>query len=294
MALRNLTTQQGPAMKNPTLASFIGSPALGVAAAYSAEGSTQVFICGVAFIENEGLQLYFPKGHPFQAQQKITLHLDNRTGVDEYDADLLVYRTSYKGRVTAVKGQQLQVEPLHFEVTYGVSVVHSYNAPGYEHPADERPLLALPETPLTSVPLPDMLENENKIGVLVTQANNQPHTTVLAFLSTPDDDIFFITFPATLKSRLLKRDGFCHFAIDSRAVFTYTKALEWNYSIIEAQAYQVSKTNPLFEPIRELFVEKNPWEVGFFSAPDIEMYHLKARRVILPECELIKEEATQH
>lgn len=271
-------------MSNLTLASLIGSPALSVAAAYASTGETQVHICGVTFTENDGLELYFPKGHPFQLEQKITLHLDNRTGVDTYDAELLVYRTSYKGKINAINGKHLRVEAVHFEVTYGANIVYSYNAPDYQRPSDERPLLTLPETPLTQVPLPDMRENENKIGVLVTQANSQPHTTVLAFLSTPDDDIFFITFPATFKSQLLKRDSSCHFAIDARAVFTYTKALEWNYSIIEAEAYQVSKTNPLFEPIRELFVEKNPWEVGFFLAPDVEMYHLKAKRVLLPDC----------
>lgn len=269
-------------MAYSTLRDYIGEPALGVAAAYDEQDHTQVYICGVTIFSDEHLQLYFPKGHPFKPNQKITVHLDNRTGVDEYDADLSVYRTSYKGVVSQVDGLLAKVEPQHFEVTYGNKVVHSFNAAAYEHAADERPDIAFLETPLTDLPVPDMRENENKIGVLVTEANSQPHTTVLAFLSTPCDDIFFITFPATLKSKLLKRNHHCHFAIDSRAVFTYNRALEWNYTIVEAHCYQVSKSNPLFEPIRQQFVEKNPWEVGFFMAPDVEMYHLKAQRVILP------------
>lgn len=269
-------------MPDKQLLTFIGSPQLGVAAAYTATGSTKVYICGVTVQVDESLLLHFPKGHPFTVQQTITVHLDNRTGVDEYDADLLVYRTSYKGVVDQTNGVYVKVRPEHFEVWYGNRIVHSFNSSSYTHPSDNRADIPFPITPLIDVPIPDMRENENKIGVLVTEAMRQPHTTVFAFLSTPEDDIFFISFPATFKSKLLKRKHYCHFAIDSRATFTYSEAIEWNYSIIEADVYEVPQTHRLFEPIRELFVLKNPWEVGFFMAPDVEMYHLKPRQVILP------------
>lgn len=269
-------------MDKPSLVQFIGSPQIGVAAAYTETGSTKVYICGVTAEVDESLYLYFPKGHPFTPNQKITLHLDNRTGVDEYDAGLHVYRTSYKGIVTHIDEQHVWVDPVHFELWYGNKIVHSFNAPGYAHPEDNRPDIPFNVTPLTGIPVPDMREEENKIGVLVTEAMGQPHTTVFAFLSSACDDIFFISFPDTFKSKLLKRNHYCHFAIDSRAVLTYTKAIEWNYTVIEADVYEVPKEHYLFEPIRQQFVEKNPWEVGFFMAPDVEMYHLKPRQVILP------------
>lgn len=161
-------------------------------------------------------------------------------------------------------------------------IVYKYATDNYQHPVDRRVVQELPITPLTSLPIPDLLEADNKIGVLVTEAINQPHTTVMAFLSSEADDIFFITFPETFKSQLLKKNNYCHFAIDSRAVFTYTQAIEWNYSIIEADAYQIPSTHPLFDPIREAFIQKNPWEVGFFSHPHVELYHLKPRSVICP------------
>lgn len=262
------------------LLSFIGSPVLGVAASYSSK--TDVYICGVEIRDNDDLVLTFPKGHQLAVGQKITLHLDNRTGVDEYDAELRVYRGSYKGLVTKVQDNQVLVKPIEFEIYYGVSVIYRFAEQAYEHPIDERVQRELPITPLTELPIPDLREVENKIGVLVTQAKSQPHTTVLAFLSSADDDIFFITFPETFKSKLLKRDHHCHFAIDSRAVFTYTQAIEWNYTIIEADAYQIPQSHHLFEPIREAFVQKNPWEVGFFSHPQVELYHLKPRKVVCP------------
>lgn len=266
------------------LPSFIGSPVLGIAANYRHNNPHHTFVsvCGVEIRENDELILTFPKGHPLLENDKITVHLDNRTGVDEYDADLHVYRGSYKGQIKQVSANKVHVAPIQFELWYGNRVEYSHALPHYQHPIDDRPILNLPISPLNTFPLPDLQEAENKIGVLVTQAIGQPHTTVMAFLSSEEDDIFFITFPETFKSQLLKKDRYCHFAIDARAVFTYTHAIEWNYSIIEAEAFQIPKENPLFEPIREAFIQKNPWEVGFFSHPQVELYHLKPRKVICP------------
>lgn len=264
------------------LKQYLGSPVIGVAAAYTVTGCTRVYIGGVTINADNSLQVYFPKGHHLDNQQLLTLHLDNRTGVDEYDANLHVYRTSYKGRVAQIKGNTVLIEPIHFELIFGNKVVCSFNAETYQHAIDERPDITLPITPLTGLPTPDIREQENKIGVLVSHAEAVPHTTVLAFLSTAEDDIFFISFTDTFKSRVLRKDTRCHFAIDSRAVFTYTNAIEWNYSIVEADAYSVPREHPLYEPVREQFIHKNPWEVGFFMAPNVEMFHLKPRRVILP------------
>jgi hypothetical protein len=265
-----------------TLRSYIGTPVLGVAACYCALQKTDVYICGVEVLENDTLLLTFPKGHQLSVGDKLTLHLDNRTGVDEYDADLKVYRCSYKGQVAKVRDNQVLVTPIECELYYGITVVYRLASADYQHPEDTRPELALPITPLTTLPVADLREVDNKIGVLVTGAQSQPHTTVLAFLSSDEDDIFFITFPSTFKAKLLKRDRHCHFVIDSRAVFTYTQAIEWNYTIIEADAYQIPPSHPLFEPIREAFVQKNPWEVGFFSHPHVELYHLKPKKVVCP------------
>ncbi len=267
------------------LLSFIGSPVLSVAATYvtaNQPGKSHVYICGVVIRPDDTLLLTFPKGHQLSAEDLVTLHLDNRTGVDEYDADLRVYRCSYKGRVSKLHDHQVLVTPIEFEVYYGIKVIYRFALPGYQHPQDDRHEHELPVTPLADFPMPDLREVDNKIGVLVTQAASQPHTTVLAFLSSDQDDIFFITFPETFKSKLLKRDHHCYFAIDARAVFTYTQAIEWNYTIIEAEAYQVPASHPQFEPIREAFIQKNPWEVGFFSHPQVELYHLKPLKVVCP------------
>lgn len=71
----------------------------------------------------------------------------------------------------------------------------------------------------------------------MTRTAEQPHTTVMAFLSTQDDDIFIISFPSTFKVQQLQRNPSCCFAIDERANFTFDKAIQWNYTLIDAIAH---------------------------------------------------------
>lgn len=268
-------------MTEASLSDLIGHQVLGVAGTYSG-AAMQVYICGV-FIESDTLlRLVLPNGHQFQTGQSVTVHLDNRTGVSEYDAELHVYRTSFKGKVTNHTPQQVMLEAVEYQVFYGPGIVKSFQTSDYQYPADARSTHALPVTPLQAAPGIDLDEHENKIGVLFTRAQNQPHSTVMAFLSTVEDDVFFITFKGTFKAQLLARDNQCYFAIDSRATFTFEHAIEWNYSIIQGTVYQVPKDLPLFKDVQEKFIAKNPWEMGFFSHPDVEMYHLKANHVICP------------
>lgn len=265
-----------------TLQQYIPSPVVAIASTYNLEGMADLYVCGTIINENQ-LTLQFANGHQMKVGNLITVHLDNRTGVPDYDADLSVYRLSYKGQITVAQEDYVVVEPLQFEVFYGVSIEYQYKGDGYEFPIDTRVSKSLPVTQLKDMPSPDIEEIENKIGVLVTHAADQPHTTVMAFLSSDEDDIFFITFPNTFKSQLLKRDNRCYFAIDNRATFTFEEAIEWNYSLIAGEAFDVPKDSLLFTQIKEEFIAKNPWEVGFFSEPSVEMFHLKPSKVMSPK-----------
>lgn len=271
-------------VEQQSLRQYIGTSALGVLGTYEKHSDKMdVYICGVKIQDDTHLHVHLPKGHMLRNGQAVTLHLDNRSGVSEYDAELSVYRLSYKAIVRSISEYDVVLDALEYQVYYGVSEVKSFMAEDYHFPLDERPLRSLPATPLTKVPVIDEEEHHNKIGVLLTYAQKQPHTTVMAFLSSLDDDIFFITFPSTFKGLMLQRDNRCYFAIDSRATFTFEHAIEWNYSIIRGQVYQVPKGSALFSQVQELFIAKNPWEMGFFSHPDIEMYHLKAEHVVCPK-----------
>lgn len=270
-------------MENTSLSALVGRHLLAVLGTYQHSGDgMDVYICGVDVVSDERLKVRFPLGHQLSVGQKVTLHLDNRTGISDYDAELHVYRLSYKGQIRELSEHEAIIDALEYQVFYGIAVEKAFRQIGYQFPSDERQSQPLPVSLLEEVAQVDQEEHENKIGVLLTYAEAQPHTTVMAFLSTVNDDIFFITLPGTFKSQLLKKDNRCYFAIDSRATFTFEQAVQWNYSIIQGRVAQVVPSNPIFAHIRELFIHKNPWEVGFFSHPEIELYHLKPEHVICP------------
>lgn len=267
------------------LAEVIGSPAIAVVAAYDPTGQNdgiQMAIAKVNFHDDNHLTVNLPLGHQFNTGDLLTIHLDNRTGVDEYDAELRVFRSSYKGRVRAVAGNQLTVDYREFSLVHGMAEVLGLREPGYDYPADSRKMQELPVTPLTTMPVFNTDEYNNKLGVLVTRTPEQPHTTVMAFLSSTEDDIFIISFPSTFKVQQLQKDNRCCFAIDQRASFTFENAIEWNYVLIDATAYEVPVNHPLYQPVKTAFIDKNPWEVAFFSDPNVRLYHLKCQSTFCP------------
>lgn len=261
------------------LKDYLGEQLLGVLASYQSRGI--VHYIGVVYPRSsDELRVFIPKGHALAVGTLVTLHLDNRTGVDELDAELRVYRTSYKGRIASADENWITLEPLEYVLVHSTHVVEQYQAPGYAFPADPRPEPELPITPLQRLGPIQEREHHNKVGILTTLAAGQPHTTVLAFLNTEMDDIFLISVPGTFKLHQLKRDQRCFFIIDERAKFTFEQAVEWNYTILEMLAYQVPQTVPLYEQVRTAFVLKNPWEAGFFLMDGMEMLHLKCQAVV--------------
>ncbi|MCG7588779.1 hypothetical protein [Photobacterium sp. OFAV2-7] len=252
---------------------------IAVAAGYQ-EGNTHVHVVSAELYENNKLGIWFPKSHTYSTNDLITLHLDNRTGVDIYDAELEVYRASYKGKVISISGNRLMLAPLETMVFYGNKCIYKYQAEEYTYPCDTRPEVSLKISPQQKGITPDDTEFENKVGVLITQALEQPHTTVMAFLSSTEDDIFMITYPNSFKGQLLARDTHCIFAIDNRNTFTFETHIDWNYTLISAEAFRVEKNSQLFTQVQDLFIAKNPWEAGFFLADEIEMYHLKSKGVV--------------
>jgi len=247
-----------------SLVSYLGKQILGVLACYKA-GGTVIHICGVYPQHDNRLRLFFPRGHSLQPGELATLHLDNRSGVDEYDADLRIYRASYKGVVEASDGDWAILAPRECKLMHGMRVIEDITADGYRFPDDPRPLQAVPPSPLQQLPAIAGRDHPNKVGILVTQAPEQPHTTVLAF-----------------KSQQLKRNPRCHFVMDERASYTFERAIEWNYTIIEGDAHRIANGSALFEDVRQAFIDKNPWELPFFIREDLEMYHIQRRRLLCP------------
>ncbi|MCL6326566.1 hypothetical protein [Pectobacterium polaris] len=264
-----------------SLVSYLGKQTLGVLAGYKQDGVV-IHICGVYPNADNSLRVFFPHGHEFAVGDLATIHLDNRSGVDEFDANIQVYRASYKGRVVVSDGDWVVLEPRECQLLHGFTPVLDIREPGYQFPQDDRPSMPVPLTPMIDFPQMEKQDFSNKVGVLITMAAEQPHTTVLAFLSSVDNDIFLITFPETFKSQLLKRNPHCFFAMDERSHYTFERTIEWNYTIIEGEAFIIERDNPLYEKVRHEFVAKNPWEIAFFTRPDVEVYHIKSKQLVCP------------
>ncbi len=264
------------------LLNYIPRKTYAVAAAYEYEEIVSL-VAGAEIYGDNTIRLHFPKRNPFLNHKSLTLHLDNRTGVESFDADLRVYRCSYKGALVESDEYSALISPLEYQVVYSSRIVDQYKAPVFVYPEDTRTENEIEETALKELVLLDEKEHGNKLGVLITKNINIPHTTVMAFLSTIDDDIFIITHRGTRKSVNLHRDSRCCFAIDHRSTFLFEKAYEWNYTIVKGVANKISVDNEMFSIIQQKLIEKNPWELVFFSSPLIEMYHIKPVEILCPD-----------
>lgn len=245
-----------------------------VASAYSKDRIVaQVAACAIR--SDSSLLLQFPKPHRFSAGDRVTVHLDNRTGVESLDINLRVYRASYRGIVAAVQDDLVEVELVHYQLFFGNRVVAEEKAQGYSYPPDDRPEAPIPPSSLDRTIFPDEREAENKLGVWITRAQLWPHSTVMAFLSSREDDIFLISHRDNYKSSLIHRDRRCCFAIDHRATFLFERAVDWNFTVLEAEASLIGQDSPLFGRVQAEFVRKNPWEEPFFTDSHVELFHLK-------------------
>lgn len=238
---------------------------------------------GVALSEPYSIDIAFPKANPFFKDQKVTLHLDNRTGVEVFDRELRVYRSSVKGVVEQSFESGIRVLAMEYQVYYSNKTVETYRSGLYDYPLDDRKELSRLYSDDDRKIVFEDKEFDNKLGVLVTRGVDRPHTTVMAFISTMEDDIYLISHEGTLKSRNLGRDDRCCFAIDHRANYHFEKTYDWNYTIIKGFAAKVRKDGAEFALVQSEFVKKNPWEFGFFSDPKVDMYRIRPIEVMCPE-----------
>ncbi len=263
------------------LIDFIPNNSFAIVAGY-AQGEIVASLGSIRYTGHR-IEIFFPKTILFAVQQNITFHLDNRTGVEEFDINLKVYRVSVKAKVVAKEGRTILVEPVEYEMKYSNKIIDRLAAPGYSYPEDSRKEILLEEAVLPLTLLPDSKENQNKLGVLITKAPERPHTTVMAFLSSIHDDIFIISHHDSFKSKNMHRDENCVFAIDHRSNYTFEKAIDWNYTLIKGRLQKFSRSNSAFGAIQALFIEKNPWEYAFFTDPKIEMYYIQPVEIMCPE-----------
>ncbi len=260
------------------LRDFLPRNTYAVVASY--RGSDLVVVVAAAMIDDDdGLLLQFTHDHALAVGDAVTVQLDSRMDVARITPELPIYRTSLKGDVVGVDRGTAQVRPQQFEIYYSDKRVGRYQAPGFQFFPDPRPSRALGSSALEGVSGLSDLEAKESLGVLVTRGPQRPHSTVMAFLSSDRGDIFFVTDPASFKAQNLQRDNRAVFAVDFRASYDLEKPLDWSYRIQPVTAALVPPTRPLYGQIRKLFLEKNPWNMNFFTAPNSILVHLDPQAV---------------
>ena len=111
------------------LVTYLGKQILGVLACYQ-QDDIVIHICGVYPQWDNRLRVFFPRGHALQVGELVTLHLDNRSGVDEFDSGIRVYRASYKGRVLSVEDDWALLAPRECVLMHGFAPVVEIAEPG--------------------------------------------------------------------------------------------------------------------------------------------------------------------
>lgn len=255
------------------LREFLPRQSYGVIGVYR-EGRLSAQVAAVSLDDADGLFLLFAGAHEFLAGDAVTVQLDSRIDVAHLSEQLPVYRTSYKGEVTSASADALEIRPLQFQVFYSDKLVGEYQAPGYTFPADNRPLVALEESPHECGLQLVAGDAETSLGVLFTRAVDRPHSTVMAFLSAGRGDVFLVTNTRTFKAHNLFRDPRAVFAVDYRETYDLAKPLTWAYRLLPMKAYRISEDRDLHGEVREAFLKKNPWNVNFFTASGAFLLHL--------------------
>lgn len=255
------------------LRDFLPRHGYGVVGVYREE-SLVVEVVGLRIDDDDGLLLQFPREQPLRVGDAVTVQLDNRMDVARLSAKKPVHRTSYRGTVTEADAGTASVVPAGFQLFYSDHLVAPFPALDPGPRPDPRPVVPLVPTTRTSLDERSDAEAGSSLGVLFTRALGRPHSTVMAFLSSRDGDIFLITDPGSFKVQQLLRDPRVAFAVDFRATYDLSRPLDWSYRIQTFRALVVPRSAGLFQTVQDRFIAKSPWEGAFFSDPSSLLVHL--------------------
>lgn len=276
--------------KKLSLKHFLGGKVLGIVAAYhDVPGSLgeRPLLSGVGnvkILEDDRLIVSFEDCLGLKKGMPVTVHLDNRTGSEEYDVNLRVYRSSYKGSIIERNGSEIVIRPEHYELSFSSKHALVYNRPGYLHPSfedqgDSKDVpVGRPVPPFEASPE----DAYNQVGVLISRAPVRPHTTLMAFHSIANDDVFLVTWKSTLKYKILAANPHAYYAIDNRSTFTFDHHPQFNYTIIDAKVRQVDKKDPHHDELVARFIKKNPFEQSFFASDEAVLLHLETQKLVSP------------
>jgi putative intracellular protease/amidase len=119
---------------------------------------------------------------------------------------------------------------------------------------------------------------QEHVAVIVTQGGEWPTATLQAFAETDVPDLLFIMGGEADKFQNLMRNPNVTVLVDNRdignvATFQVARAS------IQGIAQEVARDGPEWEPLKAIFLKKNPFEAPFFGSEKLRMVRVKIRRI---------------
>lgn len=119
---------------------------------------------------------------------------------------------------------------------------------------------------------------QEHVAVIVTQRDEWPTATLQAFAETDAPDLLFIMGADADKFQNLIRNPNVTVFVDTRDVGNVS-TFEIARVSIQGIAQEIPREGPEWEPLKEIFLKKNPFEAPFFGSEKLRMVRVRIKRI---------------
>jgi general stress protein 26 len=119
---------------------------------------------------------------------------------------------------------------------------------------------------------------EVQVAILVTQGEQWPTATMQAFAETPEFDLLFIMNDASEKFKNLLEHPHVTVFLDAREKGK-VETFEISRVLLQGIAVEVPRDGAEWEPLKNIFLKKSPFEAPFFKYPTLRMMRVKPKRL---------------
>ena len=119
---------------------------------------------------------------------------------------------------------------------------------------------------------------EVRVAILVTQGEQWPTATLQAFAETPEFDLLFIMNDGSEKFQNLLKHPYVTVYLDAREKGK-VETFEISRVLIQGIAGEIARDDAEWEPLKETFLKKSPFEAPFFKYPTLRMMRVRPRRL---------------
>jgi putative intracellular protease/amidase len=119
---------------------------------------------------------------------------------------------------------------------------------------------------------------QEHVAVIVTQGGEWPTASLQAFAETDVPDLLFIMGGEADKFQNLLRNPNMTVLVDNRDVGNVT-TFQVARASIQGIAQEVARNGPEWEPLKAIFLKKNPFEAPFFGSEKLRMVRVKIKRI---------------